>query len=391
VAIDSLTRAGKKRVLLVNKAYWPHLGGVETVVRQLAEAAAAAGFEVGALCLAEKDREEEINSVKVHRIKTALRIGSAPLARKFLEKYSELAAKADVIHFHAPNPMGELALLLRGRGKAGRVICTYHSDPLRPRWVAGAYQRLLRLFLDRCDTVVATSPNYIQSSPVLKPIEGHCTVIPLGVDVERFSKVNSDAVARCEEMLEGLPRPRVLFVGRLVYYKGVDVLIKAIAQVPGVSCVIVGKGPLKDDLVDLATELGLASVVRFVDPMPEDLYPAIYHCADLFVLPSVERTEAFGIVALEAMAAGLPIITTELGTGTSYYNRDGENGAVIPPGSVNALALAFRQVLTGFSHKSTAYGPGKSRRLGFSLGDFLSAYGELYTKAETGCRSDGAR
>ncbi len=338
---------------MVNKAYWPHLGGVETVARQLAEGAANAGFHVEVLCLGEKDAEEEINGVTVHRVWTVLRVGSAPLAWRFLEKYSELAAKADVIHFHTPNPMGELALLLKGRGHAEKVICTYHSDPLKPKWAAGAYQRLLRLFLDRCDTVVATSPNYIQSSQVLKPIENRCTVIPLGVDVERFSNVSREAVAQCESMLEGLPRLRVLFVGRLVYYKGVDVLLKALAAVPDVSAILVGEGPLKSDLKELAGRLGIAPRVRFLDPLPDDLYPAIYHCADLFALPSVERTEAFGIVGLEALAAGLPIITTELGTGTSYYNRNGITGLVVEAGNAESLSEAILKLVT-FTRKSDA-------------------------------------
>ncbi len=364
-----------KRLLVVNKAYWPHLGGVETVARQLAEGAAAAGFEVDVLCLADADAEEELSGVRVHRIRMTLKVGSAPLAWSFLKKYSELAERADVIHFHVPNPIGELALLLRGRGSAKKVLCTYHSDPLRPKWAAAAYQRLLRAFLDRCDSVVATSPNYIQSSPVLKPIETRCTVIPLGVEVERFSKVNPDAVARCDEMLEGLPRPRVLFVGRLVYYKGVDVLLKALAQVPGVSCVVVGEGPLRGKLTSLAENLGISGRVRFLDPLPEDLYPSIYHCADLFVLPSVERTEAFGIVGLEAMAAGLPIITTELGTGTSSYNQDGITGYVVEAGNVESLLEAIRKLANGFCKSEAAkrkgFTPGIPLTLEQMLGEYL--------------------
>lgn len=367
-----------RRLLVVNKAYWPHLGGVETVARQLAEAAAATGFEVDVLCLADKDSDEEINGVRVHRVRTAFRVGSAPLAWRFLGKYGELTQKVEVIHFHAPNPMGELALLLKGRGKADKVICTYHSDPLRPKWAVGVYQRILRFFLDRCDTVVATSPNYIQSSPVLKPIENRCTVIPLGVDVERFSNVNPEAVAECEKMLEGLPRPRVLFVGRLVYYKGVDVLLKSLAAVPEVSAILVGDGPLRRDLEALAGRLGIVSRVRFLDPLPDDLYPAIYHCADLFVLPSVERTEAFGIVGLEAMAAGLPLITTELGTGTSYYNRDGITGVVVAPEHPAGLAEAIQHLISDGSSRPAVTFPNEKSHFRFSLENLQSGYEGLY-------------
>ena len=367
-----------RRLLVVNKAYYPHLGGVETVARQLAEGAARAGFEVDVLCLADKDAEEEIDGVRVHRVMSTIKLGSAPLAWRFLERYRQMAYQADVIHFHVPNPMGELALLLRGRGSAKKVVCTYHSDPLRPKWAAGAYQRLLRPFLDRCDSIVATSPNYIQSSPVLKPIETRCTVIPLGVDVERFSKVNPEAVARCEKILEGLPRPRVLFVGRLVYYKGVDVLLQALAQVPGVSCVVVGEGPLKGKLTGLAEKLGISGRVRFLDPLPEDLYPSIYHCADLFVLPSVERTEAFGIVGLEAMAAGLPIITTELGTGTSCYNRNGITGYVVEAGNVENLAEAIRKLAAGSSKCNLARNNSIANTNPMKLEEMSGVYLELF-------------
>jgi rhamnosyl/mannosyltransferase len=369
-----------RRLLVVNKAYWPHLGGVETVARQLAEGAAEAGFEVDVLCLADKGAEEEINGVRVHRVRTAFRVGSAPLAWRFLERYRRMASQADVIHFHAPNPMGELALLWRGRGSAQKVVCTYHSDPLRPKWAAGAYQRLLRAFLDRCDAIVATSPNYIQSSPVLKPIENRCTFIPLGVDVERFSKVNPDTIARCEKMLEGLTRPRVLFVGRLVYYKGVDVLLRALSRVPEVSAVIVGDGPLKRDLTGLAEKLGIATRVRFLDPLPDVLYPAIYHCADLFVLPSVERTEAFGIVGLEAMAAELPLITTELGTGTSFYNKDGVVGLVVEAGNAKSLSEAILKISIGFGAFRETRQKDSTQEPQLDLGEMTREYLGLFGK-----------
>ncbi len=367
-----------RRILVVNKAYWPHLGGVETVARQLAEGAAAAGFEVDVLCLADRDSEEETNGVRVHRVRSAFRVGSAPLSCKFLERYGELAQKAGLIHFHAPNPMGELALLLKGRGKAEKVICTYHSDPLRPRWAAGAYQKLLKRFLGHCDDIIATSPNYIQSSPVLKPIENRTTVIPLGVDVERFSNVAPELIVGCERMLEGLPRPRALFVGRLVYYKGVDVLLKALAQVPEVSGVIVGEGPLKGDLEALAGRLRIAPRIRFLEPLPDNLYPAIYHCADLFVLPSIERTEAFGIVGLEAMAAGLPLITTELGTGTSYYNRDGTTGVVVAPGHPAGVAEAIQHLLSDGSSRPSVICPDEKSDFRFSLENLQNGYEGLY-------------
>jgi len=211
---------------------------------------------------------------------------------------------------------------------------------------------------------------------VLKPIENRCTVIPLGVDVERFSNVSPEAAAECEKMLEGLPRPRVLFVGRLVYYKGVDVLLKALAEVPGVSCVVVGDGPLKRELTSLAENLGISERVRFLDPLPEDLYPSIYHCADLFALPSVERTEAFGIVGLEAMAAGLPLITTELGTGTSFYNVEGLTGFICAPSSERELGSRIEEIV-GQLHNKDFEAHCRSVAARFSLGNAFAEYSKI--------------
>lgn len=367
-----------KRLLLVNKAYWPHLGGVETVVRQLAEGAAKAGFWVEVLCLGPKDTIEEIHNVRVHRVRSTTHLGSAPLASGFLAKYAVLAKQADVIHFHAPNPAGELALLFGGKGNAQRVVCTYHSDPLRPRWAVFAYRQLLRAFLARCDVIVASSPNYIQSSPVLGPLESRCSIIPLGIDVERFSCPDPSAVEGCEALLDGLGYPRILFVGRLVYYKGVDVLLQAVAHIPDVSVVIVGTGPLKGELIALCEKLGLKNRVRFLGVLPDELYPGIFHCADLFVLPSVERTEAFGLVGIEALAAGLPLVTTELGTGTSYYNQEDQTGLVVPKGDASKMAEAIIEILF-FRERWIRYANAAGKQAAnFSEEKMLGKYLEIY-------------
>jgi rhamnosyl/mannosyltransferase len=166
-------------------------------------------------------------------------------------------------------------------------------------------------------------------------------IIPLGVDPSLFEGIAHTEIEKIKFKIAGFGSPLGLFVGRLVYYKGVDTLIRAMQNVREMSLVILGEGPLKQELVGLTNELDLQKRVHFLSCLPPEEYPAIFSCADFLVLPSVERTEAFGIVALEAMAAGLPVITTELGTGTSYYNENGKTGIVVQPRAVDELAKAM--------------------------------------------------
>jgi glycosyltransferase involved in cell wall biosynthesis len=180
---------------------------------------------------------------------------------------------------------------------------------------------------------VANSGRYLESSEALAPFLTKCVVIPLGIDVEAF-----DAAPDAR-----FGKPMTLFVGRLVYYKGIEVLIEAFKTVPG-TLVIVGEGPLEGRLREQAA--GLAGRVRFEKvPRAASLAPYLHAC-DVLVLPSVARTEAFGIVLLEAMACGKPVVTTELGTGTSFICRNGETGLVVPPNDPQALAGAIRTILT---------------------------------------------
>jgi rhamnosyl/mannosyltransferase len=179
--------------------------------------------------------------------------------------------------------------------------------------------------------IIATSPHYVESSPWLWPVREKCTVIPLGVDVSRFIP----AVRPRNESFE------VLFVGRLRYYKSLDTLLKALLDAPKTRLTVVGTGPMQASWQALAQELGLADRVTFVGEIDEANLPAQYQQADLFVLPANARSEAFGTVLLEAMASGLPCITTELGTGTSWIVQDKVTGFVVPPNNPQALAKAI--------------------------------------------------
>ncbi|NLL37748.1 MAG: glycosyltransferase [Fretibacterium sp.] len=367
-----------KGILHVTKAYFPKLGGVETVVRQLAEGASAEGHRVSVLCCGEQSAVEEINGVTIHRYQPFLNVGSAPLSFRFMLKLWQLMKQHDIIHFHVPNPVGELAFCLSPYKRRVKSLCTYHLDPVRPKSFVRVYKVLLHSFLKCLDVICPTSPNYVRSSDILQQHQKSCLPIPLGAEVSRFTEVSSSALAEAERAVESLKHPRVLFCGRFSYYKGLSYLLEAIAQVPDASLILVGRGEKEAELKEQAAALGLEGRMLFLDHLPDELYPAIYHTADLFVLPSAYRSEAFGIVSLEAMAAGLPLVTTELGTGTSFYNVDGETGFVVPPMDPDALAEAINKLLTDRELASQMGLAARKRVDDFDLSRMLRSYLDLY-------------
>ncbi|NTV65399.1 MAG: glycosyltransferase, partial [Oscillochloris sp.] len=222
------------------------------------------------------------------------------------------------------------------------LVVSYHSDIVRQKRLLRLYAPLLRRTLRRAARIISFSPAYIHSSRFLAPLAAKCTVVPHGIDLARFAQPDPAQVAAIRARYPG---PLTLFVGRLRYYKGVEQLVRAMAHTPG-SALIIGADATvrRADLEQLAHALGVAERVHFL-VVDDAQLPSYYHAADLFVLPSVERSEAFGIVQIEAQAVGLPIVTTELGTGTSYVTQHGQTGIVVAPADHLALARAMRAIL----------------------------------------------
>ncbi len=300
----------------------------------LAEAQVAAGHQVTVLVCARDPRthEEWINGV--HVIKAGRLATAASMPLSWRQPLTLTRLRPDVAHVHSPYPLGEAANWLLGRARA--TVITYHSDVVRQKTLLRFHGPILRYVLRAADAIIATSPRYIESSPWLRPIRDRCTVVPLGIDLTQFP-----APARTQRASQ----PTLLFVGRLRYYKGLDTLLRAMPDIPQARLVIVGDGPMRVPWQQLTTDLGLEPRVEFVGEVPDAELPGYYASADLFVLPANARAEAFGTALLEAMAAGLPMVSTELGTGTSWVNQDGVTGRVVPPQDPSALAAAIREML----------------------------------------------
>jgi glycosyltransferase involved in cell wall biosynthesis len=223
------------------------------------------------------------------------------------------------------------------------TVLTYHSDIVRQKVALEFYKPYLRRVLQEVDLVIASSPNMVEHSPFLSEVSHKCRVVPFGIDVEKFASTPS-VERRAAELREGHDRPIVLFVGRLIYYKGAEVLVRAMAKVDA-DLVMIGSGPLERSLRELAAEMKVADRTTFLGGQPLDELVAWYHAADVFCLPSIARSEAFGLVQLEAHAAGTPVVSTDLTTGVPFVNQHEETGLVVPPDDPRALAEALRALV----------------------------------------------
>lgn len=333
------------RVLHIYKDYAPVVGGIENMIRLLAEGLRAAGIDAQVLVTNTGPRTEldTINGVPVTKAGRLLNISSAPVSLDFYRHLARLEQGADIVHAHLPYPPGELGHLFLGRSR--RFVLTYHSDIVRQKVLGTLYRPFLRRVLRQADSIAVASQAYIQSSPYLRPHADKCRVIPFGVDLAEFAATPAVEAAAHDLRALGNGRPILLFVGKFRHYKGVDVLLDALPQTDA-HLLLIGTGMLEDALRRRTAELGLDARVTFLGEVDDATKIAAYHAADLFVLPSTNRAEAFGIVLIEALACGLPLISTELGTGTSFVNQHGETGFVVAPGDPVALAGAINAILS---------------------------------------------
>lgn len=325
------------RVLHVGKFYPPHHGGMESHLELLSRELLKRGVDVRVIVSSDDRRtvHETVDGVPVTRIGTLVNVASASLNPGLGREI--LGTPADVVHFHHPNPTAVLSYLASRH--PGRLVVTYHSDIVRQKVLGNAFAPLLHRFLGRAETIIATSPDYAATSPILQRHAEKVRVIPFGVDAEHLARVQPGIVA---EIRRRFGSKLVLGAGRLVYYKGFRYLVRAMARIDG-RLLLAGGGPLRGDLEREAREAGVADRVEFLGSVP-DLRPYL-HAADVFVLPSVERSEAFGIAQLEAMACGVPVVNTALPTGVPFVSPHEMTGLTVPPADAGALAAAVSRIL----------------------------------------------
>ena len=334
----------KLKILQVNKLYYPWIGGIESVVKTVAENLKNETDMTVLVCQPKGKRaEEKINGVNVVRAGSIGIKFSMPLSFSFPFLVRKYAKNADLLILHDPFPLGDLSILLSGF--KGKVVVWWHSDIIKQKHIVQLLKPMINGLLKRADAVFTTTEGYIEGSAYLSRFRDKCRIVPYGIETDKY--LSAELKPILSDQLTEKGRKKILFVGRLVYYKGVGVLIDAFAQVKKAELFIVGSGSDEEALKKKAAALG--NSVHFMSNLSDsDLKSAFADC-DFFVLPSIEKSEAFGIVQLEAMVYGKPVINTNLKTSVPLVSIDGETGITVKAGDSKELADAMNTLINSDS------------------------------------------
>lgn len=332
-------------VLHVYRTYFPDPpGGLQEAIRQICVATGEQGVKNQVFTLSPKPVPAELErpEARVTRCRSWAAPASCDLGTlDAFQKFSELSRQADLVHFHFPWPFADLLHLFSSANKP--AVVTYHSDIVRQRTLKMVYEPLMHRTLSAMSAIVATSPAYAWTSPVLSD-DRHAErvrVIPLGIDERSYPAAGDDRVLQSLGL--AVDEPYYLFIGVLRYYKGLHYLVEAAADVKA-KVVIAGTGPEGERLQKQVAALGLTNVIFAGQVTDYEKVALLQHCRAL-VLPSHVRSEAFGMVLIEAGIYGRPMVSCEVGSGTSFANADGVTGYVVPPENPQALAAAMNRFL----------------------------------------------
>ena len=325
------------KVLHVYRTYFPDTqGGAEEVVRQICRNTKHQGVESRVFYPSSNPNPTilESDEGQLIRVKKNFEIASCGFCFGGFGEFQRQVDWANIVHYHFPWPFADL-MHLATKVRRPSVV-TYHSDIVRQRLLGSIYSPLMNHFLGSMDRIIATSQNYADSSDILKAYPEKISVIPLGIDESSYPNADQEDLERVEQVFG---RDFFLFIGVWRYYKGLQFLLEALQDAP-YKAVIVGTGPKEQQLKNMARKLGLTNVT-FPGYVDDQTKIALLKLSRAFVLPSHLRAEAFGVTLLESAMAGKPMISTEVGTGTSYINLDRETGLVVNPGDPQALRNAM--------------------------------------------------
>jgi glycosyltransferase involved in cell wall biosynthesis len=308
------------KITHISKYYTPHKGGIETTIETLYNNHKKK-HDVGIITT---KTNGAVSENKITRLPVTANLLSMLIYPRIFSELNNI--NTDILHLHFPDPFLAFAFCF-SKPRYKKLIISYHSDIIKQKQIYFIVRPFIEKALKKSEAVLVSNPNMLKSKQ-LKCIDTEKVhVVPYGIDIQDKS-----------EPVSGFKKPIILFVGRLVYYKGVDCLIEAVSGMDATT-LIIGDGPMKAQLKKKADRN-----VKFLKEV-DNLSP-YYKACDIFVLPSVEPSEAFGMVQLEAMAHGKPVISTSLGTGTDYVNKDNETGLVVEPRNTGQLKKAIIRLLT---------------------------------------------
>ncbi len=333
------------RIAQLTKYFYPHKGGIESSVLGISGGIAGRGNDVLVFTsnIPKCGRKEVIDGIEVHRFANFFTMFNDPFTPGIITDL--LKEDYDLIHLHLPDPFNSIFALIASILRKKPLIVTYHADIIKDEWYHKPFKFIYNLFLyfvlRHSRKIIATTPNYVKDSCILRRFKNKMEIVPNFVDIEKFNPgLDGSRIRKVYNLNE---KKIILFIGRLVPYKGVEYLITAFSDVKkeleNSALLIVGNGPLKEKLENLAADIG---DVYFINAEDRDI-PFYYACCDLFVLPSITRQEAFGIVLLEAMASGKPVIATNI-SGMPYIINN--SGIVVKPKNIDGLKDAILKILS---------------------------------------------
>lgn len=331
------------KILHIGKYYPPYFGGIEKVNFDLVESLNENGYQTDQLCFNHQSiltsENREYNIFRVSVLNTAF---SSPVSFSIFRKIQEIYKNYDIIHIHVPNPIGAIAL--QSVPFQGKIVVHWHSDIIKQKILKKIYKPFQNKLLKRADYVIVTSPNYLEGSTDLRQFHNKCSVIPIGVSNDEF--ISNESFRNV--LIDRYNNKKVIFsIGRLIYYKGFEYLIEAAKYLPDDCIVLIGgTGVLNEKLKHKIEVNHLHDKVKLLGNIPFEELGEYYNRADIYCLPSTERSEAFGVVLIEAMSFGCPIVSTNIiGSGVSWVNQNNITGLVVEPKNAKQLAEAINRIV----------------------------------------------
>jgi len=347
------------RILHLGKYYPPAPGGIESHIKTLALWQADLGHEVTVLCVnhANKDGKNVTHSrirrtstsfemdgrVQVDRVGRWFSVSRLEVCPELFRKLRTATREAEIVHLHTPNPLMLAAWWLAGNREPPLVV-THHSDVIKQKVLQRFVEPIEARVYSAAKLILSDSPNYMDGSAILQKHRHKVDVLPLGIDLDRFLNPGIVEVQEANRLKEAHGDPLWLMVGRMTYYKGYHVAIKALAETRG-KLIVVGNGPLETELKRQAQDLHVADRIVWMPAVSESQLVSLYHAATALWFPSVAKSEGFGLVQVEAMASGCPVINTDIpGSGVSWVSLDGVSGLTVAVGDVGSFAAAANRI-----------------------------------------------
>lgn len=334
----------KVKLTQVCKYYAPFCGGIEAVAKQISDILAGEDFDVNVLAVSHvngKTTNEEIDKAKVTRCKKDFIFKANPISLDFIRELSKV--DTDILHYQHPFIFAAIAHFI-ARPKYKKLTMTFCCDVVKQKYIMIIFNPIYEKFISLVDKIHVLAPNMIQSSKTLAKFKDKAEIIPNCISLNDYDVVDQSQVALLKEECKN--KKILLFVGRLIYYKGISIIIEAMKQVSDDAVVfVVGTGDLEESLKQKVKEENLEKKVIFKGFVPDEDLKAYYHACDIFLFPSITKAEAYGISQLEAMACGKPVINTNLDTGVNFVSIGGETGITIEPENVYQLAEAINLLI----------------------------------------------